>query len=36
MVNETQNWPYEFPSSDDYPKSKERGQVTGRLFVNDR
>ncbi|KAF5178227.1 Rhamnogalacturonate lyase, partial [Thalictrum thalictroides] len=35
-MNEVQSWPYQFPNSEDYPHLKQRGTVTGRLFVQDR
>ncbi|PIA41212.1 hypothetical protein AQUCO_02300190v1 [Aquilegia coerulea] len=36
MKKEMQSWPYSFPVSDDFPKSKQRGSVYGRLLVRDR
>ncbi|TYH12046.1 hypothetical protein ES288_A06G035000v1 [Gossypium darwinii] len=36
MIIEVQSWPYTFPASDDFPKSNQRGNVNGRLLVNDR
>lgn len=36
MNQEVANWPYEFPASKDYIKSKQRGAVEGTLFVYDR
>ncbi|XP_057530444.1 probable rhamnogalacturonate lyase B isoform X2 [Amaranthus tricolor] len=36
MKQETRSWPYEFPLSNDFPKSVERGFVYGRLQVHDR
>ncbi|KAA8546655.1 hypothetical protein F0562_003114 [Nyssa sinensis] len=36
MLIETQNWPYNFPLSEDYPFSYQRGEVTGRLLIRDR
>ncbi|XP_065881231.1 rhamnogalacturonate lyase B-like isoform X2 [Euphorbia lathyris] len=36
MEIETQSWPYCFPASIDYPKSDQRGNVSGTLFVKDR
>ncbi|EEF35025.1 lyase, putative [Ricinus communis] len=33
---EVQSWPYFFPASEDYPKSEQRGSVSGRLLVKDR
>ncbi|KAL1566777.1 rhamnogalacturonan endolyase [Salvia divinorum] len=35
-AQETKSWPYDFPLSQDFPHSNQRGEVTGRLFVNDR
>lgn len=36
MIQETRSWPYEFPLSEDFPKSVERGFVYGRLLIHDR
>uniref|UniRef100_A0A803MAW9 rhamnogalacturonan endolyase n=1 Tax=Chenopodium quinoa TaxID=63459 RepID=A0A803MAW9_CHEQI len=36
MTQETRSWPYEFPSSKDFPKSVERGFVFGRLLIHER
>ncbi|MQL94897.1 hypothetical protein Taro_027568, partial [Colocasia esculenta] len=36
MEAEVKSWPYEFPASQDFPKAKQRGSVTGRLLVRDR
>ncbi|MBA0720782.1 hypothetical protein Golax_008386, partial [Gossypium laxum] len=36
MLRETQNWPYSFPASEDFPKPDQRGKVCGRLEVQDR
>ncbi|KAA3476601.1 rhamnogalacturonate lyase B-like [Gossypium australe] len=36
LIIEVQSWPYTFPASDDFPKSNQRGNVNGRLLVNDR
>ncbi|XP_022866692.1 uncharacterized protein LOC111386454 [Olea europaea var. sylvestris] len=36
MQKETQMWPYDFPSSEDYPQANQRGTITGRLLVRDR
>ncbi|XP_021853123.1 probable rhamnogalacturonate lyase B isoform X2 [Spinacia oleracea] len=36
MIQETRSWPYEFPLSNDFPKSVERGFVFGRLLIHDR
>ncbi|KAG9149624.1 hypothetical protein Leryth_023237 [Lithospermum erythrorhizon] len=35
MLIETENWPYDFPQSEDYKKKSERGRVSGRLLVRD-
>ncbi|KAG6397538.1 hypothetical protein SASPL_143707 [Salvia splendens] len=34
-ANEIAKWPYEFPLSPEFPHSKERGSVRGRLLVHD-
>ncbi|XAR62059.1 Rhamnogalacturonan endolyase [Bertholletia excelsa] len=36
MNIEVQSWPYSFATSQDFPKSDQRGQVSGRLLVKDR
>lgn len=36
MTIEAQSWPYTFPASEDFPKSDNRGNVSGRLLVQDR
>ncbi|KAJ0086597.1 hypothetical protein Patl1_08700 [Pistacia atlantica] len=36
MIIEVQSWPYNFPASEDFPKSNQRGNVSGRLLVQDR
>ncbi|KAK3016083.1 hypothetical protein RJ639_005678, partial [Escallonia herrerae] len=33
---EVQSWPYNFPASEDFPSSDQRGNVGGRLLVWDR
>lgn len=33
---ETAKWPYDFPMSNDFPASNERGSITGRLLIRDR
>lgn len=33
---QVQCWPYNFLASDDFPKSEQRGCVSGRLRVSDR
>ncbi|KAL6180156.1 hypothetical protein ACLB2K_046823 [Fragaria x ananassa] len=35
MMTEVQSWPYEFPASSDFPTSKQRGNVSGRILVRD-
>ena len=35
-MEETSKWPYEFPASEDFPKSMQRSSVSGQLLVNDR
>ncbi|KAM5575242.1 putative rhamnogalacturonate lyase B [Rosa sericea] len=35
MMTEVQSWPYEFPASNDFPPSKQRGNVSGRICVRD-
>ncbi|XP_062027932.1 probable rhamnogalacturonate lyase B [Rosa rugosa] len=36
MMAEVQSWPYSFPASEDFQKSDQRGNVSGRLLVLDR
>nr|XP_027094499.1 probable rhamnogalacturonate lyase B [Coffea arabica] len=36
MMIEVNCWPYSFPSSEDFQKSTQRGNVSGRLLVQDR
>ncbi|XP_042486945.1 probable rhamnogalacturonate lyase B [Macadamia integrifolia] len=36
MMVEVQSWPYSFPASEDFPSSDQRGNVSGRLLVQDR
>ncbi|XP_052190282.1 uncharacterized protein LOC127799982 isoform X3 [Diospyros lotus] len=36
MIIEVESWPYNFPASEDFPSSDQRGGVTGRLLVQDR
>ncbi|KAI9112932.1 hypothetical protein K1719_016046 [Acacia pycnantha] len=36
MMTEVQSWPYFFPASEDFLKSDQRGNVSGRLLVLDR
>ncbi|KAL6184537.1 hypothetical protein ACLB2K_045938 [Fragaria x ananassa] len=36
MVTEVQTWPYKFPASTDFPPSHERGNLSGRIQVQDR
>ncbi|XP_024171278.1 probable rhamnogalacturonate lyase B isoform X2 [Rosa chinensis] len=35
MMTEVQSWPYDFPASNDFPTSKQRGNVSGRIRVRD-
>ncbi|KAK7275859.1 hypothetical protein RIF29_16985 [Crotalaria pallida] len=36
MTKEVQSWPYDFPASEDFQKSNQRGSVSGTLLVRDR
>ncbi|KAI4385261.1 hypothetical protein MLD38_003308 [Melastoma candidum] len=36
MRMEVERWPYNFTTSDDFPPSNQRGEVSGRLKVHDR
>lgn len=36
MLVEVQSWPYNFPVSEDFPSTENRGSVGGRLLVLDR
>ncbi|KAJ7965872.1 Rhamnogalacturonate lyase family protein [Quillaja saponaria] len=36
METEVQSWPYDFPASEDFQQSDQRGKVRGRLLVQDR
>ncbi|KAL5777443.1 hypothetical protein ACOSP7_010369 [Xanthoceras sorbifolium] len=36
MSIEVESWPYCFPASEDFPKSDQRGNVSGRLLVRDK
>ena len=36
MMAEVQSWPYSFPASEDFQKSDQRGNVSGRLLILDR
>ncbi|XP_015886044.3 uncharacterized protein LOC107421334 [Ziziphus jujuba] len=36
MMIEVQSWPYNFPASEDFPPSDQRGSLSGRLLVKDR
>ncbi|XP_054789119.1 uncharacterized protein LOC129294686 isoform X2 [Prosopis cineraria] len=36
MTTEVESWPYFFPASEDFLKSDQRGNVSGRLLVLDR
>ncbi|KAM3338532.1 hypothetical protein P3S68_030618 [Capsicum galapagoense] len=35
MLIETENWPYDFPLSEDFVLADQRGTVSGRLLVSD-
>lgn len=35
MLEETKKWPYDFPLSIDFPRSNQRGSISGRLLVRD-
>ncbi|KAK3016084.1 hypothetical protein RJ639_005679 [Escallonia herrerae] len=36
MLVEVQSWPYSFPASKDFQLSEQRGNISGRLLVQDR
>ncbi|CAN4092305.1 unnamed protein product [Withania somnifera] len=36
MQHEVQSWPYSFPMSEDFPSAYQRGNVSGRLLVQDK
>lgn len=36
MAAEVQNWPYNFPASEDFELMDSRGLINGRLLVRDR
>ncbi|XP_062030221.1 probable rhamnogalacturonate lyase B [Rosa rugosa] len=36
MMTEVESWPYEFPASHDFPPSEQRGNLSGRIRVQDR
>ncbi|XP_020227779.1 uncharacterized protein LOC109808986 isoform X1 [Cajanus cajan] len=36
MEEEVQSWPYDFPASEDFQKTSQRGSVCGILLVRDR
>ncbi|KAI3978616.1 hypothetical protein MKX01_015791 [Papaver californicum] len=36
LIMEVENWPYNFPASEDYLKSSQRGAVSGKLVVHNR
>ncbi|XP_020537187.1 probable rhamnogalacturonate lyase B isoform X2 [Jatropha curcas] len=36
MSMEVENWPYDFPRSEDFPSSARRGAVSGQLLLLDR
>lgn len=35
MSTEVKSWPYNFPRSEDFPSSDQRGNVVGQLVVRD-
>ncbi|XP_057773237.1 probable rhamnogalacturonate lyase B isoform X1 [Salvia miltiorrhiza] len=35
-LEQIESWPYNFPASEDFPKSAQRGNVTGTLLIKDR
>ncbi|XP_057783748.1 probable rhamnogalacturonate lyase B [Salvia miltiorrhiza] len=35
MLRETKKWPYDFPSSEDFPNATQRGQIRGCLLLYD-
>ncbi|GKV19907.1 hypothetical protein SLEP1_g30106 [Rubroshorea leprosula] len=35
LMSEVQSWPYNFPASEDFPRSDKRGTISGRLLVKD-
>ncbi|KAK6938056.1 Rhamnogalacturonan lyase, domain II [Dillenia turbinata] len=35
MMVEVQSWPYSFPASDDFPTFEQRGNISGRLLIQD-
>jgi rhamnogalacturonan endolyase len=35
MLMQTDSWPYDFLNSSDFPRARQRGVVSGRLFVRD-
>ncbi|XP_012081709.1 probable rhamnogalacturonate lyase B isoform X2 [Jatropha curcas] len=36
MSTEVKSWPYDFPQSEDFPYSDQRGIISGQLIVRDR
>ncbi|KAG8642790.1 rhamnogalacturonate lyase B [Manihot esculenta] len=36
MLVEVESWPYDFPESEDFPSSFQRGSVSGQLLIHDR
>ncbi|XP_058006531.1 rhamnogalacturonate lyase B-like isoform X1 [Hevea brasiliensis] len=36
MLIEVESWPYDFPQSEDFPSSRQRGSVSGQLLIHDR
>ncbi|GKV19905.1 hypothetical protein SLEP1_g30104 [Rubroshorea leprosula] len=35
MMVEVQSWPYSFPALEDFPKSDQRGSISGRIQIRD-
>ncbi|XP_047976988.1 rhamnogalacturonate lyase-like [Salvia hispanica] len=35
-LEQIESWPYNFPASEDFPKSAQRGNVSGTLLIKDR
>jgi rhamnogalacturonan endolyase len=36
MMIEVESWPYDFPASEDFQSSDQRGTLSGRLQIRDR
>ncbi|XP_010530574.2 PREDICTED: uncharacterized protein LOC104807150 isoform X3 [Tarenaya hassleriana] len=36
MLIEVESWPYDFPASEDFPASDQRGSISGRILVCDK